>query len=201
MKVILATEEEYDGAQRKLGWFMLLPNGLYFDMGLLRFGSHTSYHIDGNVFRTSPATGGRATLQGRHVRLDEFNGWHQLGVSALSLRHVVKNSPVKAKDRKKNRITSVSLKQFPADPVNVVVELVSDSYARFLDEPSLRPPTSAIGVSIRLGRVQVLLTLLGHEENQLIKFNDRGYTVHHFNSRFSANRDGVRYDSEAYRDP
>lgn len=84
MRATLSTKEEYDGQKRKLAWFTREGKGLYFEIGSFFLGSHTSYHVDGNVFRTSPATSSRPRFQGLYTPLDKFCGWVQLGISMVA---------------------------------------------------------------------------------------------------------------------
>jgi hypothetical protein len=91
MRVTLCTEESINEARRKLAWFVLQGKGLYFDAGGLLSGSHTSYHVDGNVFRTSPATEHRPRLQGAEVPLADFRGWHQLGFAMIAKSMLARN--------------------------------------------------------------------------------------------------------------
>ena len=93
MKQVLATKDEIDGFRRKIGWFKRLGDHLYFDLGGLLMGTHTSYHKDGNIFRTSPATNNKAVLQDKHLRLKEFKGWYQLGITMIAKKQI-KGNPV-----------------------------------------------------------------------------------------------------------
>lgn len=198
MKHIIATAEEFDGFQRKLGWFMHLPKGLYFDVGTLMAGSHLSYHVDGNVFRTSPATNGRAVLIDRHLNLKSFSGWYQLGICGLAKNQIAEKPRLTSRDRRKEKITYIAVDEFPANAINLVVELISESYLKFLEEPNVQPPNHALTLTLPFGHVRILLTLLGHANNRLIEFSEKGIVVNHFNSRFSANQDGLNYKYEAY---
>lgn len=70
MRAVITTHESIGGMPRKLAWFARHGKGLYFDIGSSFYGSHTSYHVDGNIFRTSPATGLRPRFQGKYMPLD-----------------------------------------------------------------------------------------------------------------------------------
>jgi hypothetical protein len=127
MRISFVTEEPFGGQQRKIAWFALQPKGLYYDVGGLFWGSHTSYHVDGNVFRTSPATGGRPRFHGRQVPLAAFTGWHQLGVAMLQRQLLAMNPALKTRDRKAgNVIREVPLAGFDTETPNLVLELVHD---------------------------------------------------------------------------
>lgn len=196
MRGILATKQYMGGAQRKLAWFKRHPNGLYFEVGGLFQGSHTSYHLDGNIFRTSPATEGRARPQGKRVPLDGFRGWYQLGFSMIAKSRVISNPPVKSRDKKSNiQLQEVDLDLFPSDTLNLFVDLVSIDQARYLASP----PENAVVMELQFGDLQVLLTVLGHDDNLLVRPTQSGVTVTHFNERYSANQPGRTYTVEAYR--
>lgn len=52
-RLIIATRQQIDGARRKLAWFSRTATDLYFEVGGAFIESHTSYHKDGRIFRTS----------------------------------------------------------------------------------------------------------------------------------------------------
>jgi len=199
MRATLITAERFAGEQRKLGWFALQGLGLYFEAGGLLWGSHTSYHVDGNVFRTSPATGGRARFQGRQLPLSEFASWHQLGVVMLQKEMLDRNPTVKSRDRRAgNVIVEVPMDLFPATALNIVLELVHSSQPHLLSHPDLQPPPEAVEHRMSLGPLNIVATLLGHDTNLLVRPILDGVIVSHFNNRFTANASGVRYAVEAY---
>ena len=199
MRISFITKENIDGAQRKVAWFAWQPKGLYYDVGGLLWGCHVSYHVDGNVFRTSPATGGRPRFQGRQVPLTAFDGWQGLG-TAMVMRHLlVKNPPLKARDRKPgNVIEEIPILSLDTDSPNIVLELVDDKHRHLLNRPNLQPPPGASQHEARIGSLTVMLTVLGNEEHLLVKPIVNGVRVHHFNDRFTANAKGVTYEYEAY---
>jgi hypothetical protein len=199
MKAILATQEELEGAKRKLAWFAIQGQGLYFEVGGFFMGSHTSYHVDGNVFRTSPATGGRPHLQGRMLPLSEFVGWNQLGIVMVQKSRLPQNPTLKARDtRKSNVIAEVPIESFSATTLNIVIELVHRDQRTLLDGLGLDPPASAVQYSLPLGNTEVVLTILGEESDLLVRPIRDGFNVSHFNDRFTANAKGVTYTCEAY---
>src|SRR6266568_3203883 len=104
MRATIATLECFSGTQRKLAWFARQGRGLYFEVGASFTGSHTSYHVDGNMFRTSPATDLRPRFQGQYVPLDQFCGWVGLGFAMVSKEQLGRNPPLKEKDRKSGNI-------------------------------------------------------------------------------------------------
>lgn len=199
MRVSFVSKEPIDGAQRKVAWFAWLPKGLYYDVGGLLWGSHISYHVDGNVFRTSPATGGRPRFQGRQVPLAAFAGWDQLGIAMIDKRLLAKNPPPKARDRKLgNLIVEVPILGLETDTPNIVIELIHDNQRHLLELPQLQPPPGASRYEARVGHLGIILTVIGTEAHLLAKPIVNGVRVQHFNDRFTANAKGVTYTFEAY---
>ena len=199
MRATLATREEIGGAKRKLAWFALQGRGLYFDAGSPMFGSHTSYHEDGNIFRTSPATGSRARFQGQQMRLKDFRGWHQLGIAMVTKERIGQNPPLRAKDQRLgNLLAEVQLASLPADTLNIVVELVHRESLSLVGSSGLVAPPNALAYSFALGDLVVLLTVIGQSDELVVRPLPDGFSVRHLNARFSANADGVQYTWEAY---
>lgn len=199
VRATLATQEELAGRRRKLAWFSRHKRGLYFEVGGLLYGSHTSYHEDGNVFRTSPATGARPRFQGTYVGLKDFRGWHQFGIVMIQKDRLAANPPVKGRDRKEGNVfAEVSIQPFPAETLNMVVELLHGERREWLSRPAVQPPEGATLKVLELGELLVVLTLLGDDSNLLVRPIPNGFSVSHKNSRYSANAPGVRYTWEAY---
>lgn len=199
MRATLSTREEVAGAKRKLAWFALKGRGLYFEVGSPVFGSHTSYHVDGNVFRTSPATQGRPRFQGRQLPLNDFRGWHQFGIAMVTKTRIAQNPALKGRDQRPgNLVAEVPVAELPADTLNVVVELVHRESLLLVARSGLTAPPGALGYSFSLGELVVVLTVLGRPEELLVQPLPDGFSVRHFNSRFSANAEGVVYTWEAY---
>jgi hypothetical protein len=199
MRATLSTKEEYNGQKRKLAWFTREGKGLYFEVGSFFLGSHTSYHVDGNVFRTSPATYSRPRFQGLYTPLDKFSGWVQLGITMVSKDRINNNQPLKGRDRKiGNLISEVELISFEANNINLVVELLHEDMYKFLNRPGIQPPEGAVIQTFKLGNLIILITVLGHNNNLLIRPLEDGFQVSHYNSRYSANAPGVKYTYEAY---
>lgn len=200
MRAIIGTLESLDGSQRKLAWFARHGRGLYFDIGASFVGSHTSYHVDGNTFCTSPATDFRPRFQGKYVPLDQFHGWRQLGFGMVSKEQVAKNPPVKAKDRPpKSILDTIALDMMPAETINLVVELLHRDMRNLLELQKLQPPEHAIVKCLELGDLLVVVTVLGHDRNLLVRPTANGVQVSHYNDRYSANRPGTTYNCEIYR--
>jgi hypothetical protein len=199
LRMIVTTQESYGGFQRKIAWFNYRRNGLYFDVGGFLLGTHTSYHRDGNIFRTSPSTANKSRFQGRHVKLDNFRGWYQLGVTMIAKERVEKHPSLKASDRKKAaRIIELVMDDYPSETINIVIEMISPDFKQFLNQPELATPTEATTEVLEFGNFSIILTVLGHDSNLLVRADKDNFYVSHFNSRFSANQEGVNYSWEAY---
>jgi len=199
MRATIATTEEVDGCQRKIAWFNHTPNGIYFEAGQFFMGSHTSYHVDGNVFRTSPATLDRPRFQGRYLPLNNFKGWYQAGVSMIMTKAIHDNSCVKARDRKRgNYLGQVSLAQINNETINIVIEFLDIDKREWLNNSGIAPPECSISHIIKFDKVLVIVTLLVTENELLVKPQQDGFAVSHQNSRFSLNQKNVEYSYEAY---
>jgi hypothetical protein len=199
MRATIATSEELEGCQRKIAWFNYTSKGIYFETGRFFMGSHTSYHVDGNVFRTSPATQDRPRFQGRYLPIADFSGWYQAGVSMIERNAIIDNSCLKSRDRKQgNLIWFVSLKQIQSNVFNIVVEFVESKERAWLDNPEVAPPSGAIFEAFEFNRVMAIVTLLVREDELLVRPLNDGFKVFHHNTRFSLNQKGVQYSYEAY---
>lgn len=200
MRAVLGTLENLNGSQRKLAWFAHHGKGFYFEIGSLFMGSHTSYHVDGNTFRTSPATDLRPRFQGKHVPIDQFRGWRQLGFAMAFKEQLTQNPPVKAKDRAlKNVLQTISMDEIPSATINLIVELLHRDLTHLLELPNIQPPPGAIIKRLEMGDLLVIVTVLGHDDNLLVRPTQTGFEVKHYNDRYSANRPGATYHFEAYR--
>jgi len=200
-RIIMATKQEVGGARRKLAWFSRSSTDLYFEVGGMLYGSHTSYHRDGNIFRTSPVTENRAIMERKSMPLADFSGWHQFGVSMLRKIALPQTPALKPKDtRSPSHVYDLDLQAYPSDTLNFVIELLHPDCETLLDTPELAPPADAGVFVIREVTPWVVLTVLGHDHNLLISPAHEGVTVRHINSRYSANRPGELYKFEAYKD-
>ncbi len=99
-KIIIATKQEIDGFKRKLAWFELRLDDLYLEIAGIIEGSHISYHKDGNVFRTSPATNKRAKFFSKQLPLLQFHGLYSLGIGMVQKSALGQNPRLKNKDSK-----------------------------------------------------------------------------------------------------
>jgi hypothetical protein len=183
---------------KKFGWFKQIGHHLYFDFGGLFMGTHTSYHQDGNVFRTSPATRNKPVLQDRHLRLKDFSGWYQLGMAAISKDLLDTNPALRPRDIRKDRLYEIDVDAFPANCLNLVVELISEDFWPHLRHPDIQAPQNALEIILPFGRMSVVITVLGHDENLVLTADETVFHVKHFNSRFSSSQEGVQYSVEAY---
>ena len=198
MRGAISTQEEYGGCQRKLVWFSRHANGIYFEAANLTRGVHTSLHKDGRVWRTSPATGGRARFKGYQVPVAQLQGWIQMGTSMMSKGAVISNPCVKAKDIKPgNQLIPIPFEAFPSEVINIVIEFADPSSVGRLADPEFMPPPGAIVEVIDLDGISAVVTLIGHDNQLLIKPIPDGFEARHYNFRYSVNRPGEVYDVEA----
>lgn len=143
--------------------------------------------------------GERPRFQGMYAPLDQFRGWLQLGVAMIGKQKIRNNPPLKARDlRPTNMVAEVSIETLPANCLNVVVELLHRDQRALLEVPEVQPPVDAKLHVFELSDLLIVLTVLGHEQNLLIRPAVGGVLVSHFNSRYSANASGVQYVFEAY---
>ena len=200
-RVYLVTKEEYEGCQRQLAWFAKHQNGIYFDVlgFFMRMDSHMTYHRDGRIWRTSPATNYHAKYLGKYLPLDDFKGWYQLGTSMILKSELLKNPCLKERDQKKAlTVQEVDLEAYPSEVINIVVEFLEPSKRELITSEDVAPPPDATILVINSLQPWIVLTILGHEHNLLIKPKKDGFIVHHFNTRYSTNLPRVKYRYEAY---
>ena len=108
--------------------------------------------------------------------------------------------PLKSRDtRDGNVVVDVPVTNLPAPILNIMVELVHRDYRNLLNGLNLAPPQSAVQCVLPLDRFEALLTVFGHESDLLIRPHETGFTVSHFNNRFTANAPGAAYNFEAYQ--
>jgi len=133
---------------------------------------------------------------GYSIPIDSKTVWVQLGISAFR-KEVVGTFPItKQSDLKRHSIYEIDLNQFPCEVLNFIVECISPEVLRAIPD-DLQPPTYAEVITIDEWEPYVIISILGHELNQIIKFENGIIKVHHFNDRFSANRPGITYKFEA----
>lgn len=198
-RAYVVTRGMYDGCQRQLAWFERGPKDLYFEVFAFFMGSHTSYHRDGRIWRTSPATRGRPDYRRRYLPLDSFRGLHQLGISMVRKSELRKNPCLKPRTRRKAlTLQEIDLEDYPSEILNIVVELLEPGRQEFIASKDIAPPPDATMTIIDAIEPWLVLTILGHEHNLLIEPKGSTIIVHHFNARYSANHPGVEYKFEAY---
>jgi len=198
-EVYLVTKREYGGYQRKLAWFKRHKKDIYFNVfGFFR-GSHTSYHERGGIFRTSPAFNYKAEKVGKYLPLNNFKGWHQVGTSMILKSELLK-SPVLAKRDRKKALTlkEIDLEVYPSEVINIVLEFLEPGKLELLESADVAPSLDATVIVIDTVQPWIVLTVLGHKHNLLIEPMEDGFTVHHFNTRYSTNLPGVQYQYEVY---
>ncbi len=200
-KIIIATKQEILGYHRKLAWFSLHSRDLYFEMAGILEGSHSSYHKDGSMWRTSPATNKRAKFVKLHYPLYQFQGWFHLGLGMLLKSSLPYGPELKNRD-KKHQIHFVDIDKFPSEALNLVVDLLEPKRQDLLQAGDMQPPVDAQVIEITSSNPWLFVTILGHDHNLLISPYDgdfKGVTCRHFNKRYSANPPGTRCAFEAYK--
>lgn len=196
------TKREYRGCQRKLAWFKRYKNGVYFDVFGFFMGTHTSYHQDGRIFRTSPAFNYKAEKVGKYLPLDDFKGWRQMGTSMILKSELPKSPCLKKHDLKKAlTLHETDLESYPSEVINIVVEFLEPDKRELMASEDVAPPPDATILVIESVQPWIILTILGHNHNLLIGPKEDGFIVHHFNTRYSTNLPGVQYGFEAYQTP
>lgn len=201
MRIIIATKQEIAGFKRKLAWFSFHGDDLYFEIAGMLDGSHTSYHRDGNLFRTSPATKKRARLFGMHIPLSQFQGLYKLGMGMILKPSLSNNPKIRNRDWR-SQVYEVDIDQFPNDTINIVAELLESNMIDLISCDSMRPPKDSYIIEIESTRPWVIITLLGHDHNLLIVPYDgefKGVTLRHYNTRYSASPPGRKISYEAYK--
>jgi len=200
-RIVIATIQKISGFQRKLAWFSFHEKGLYFEIAGMIDGSHISYHKDGNIFRTSPATNNRADLIRKHFPLAQFQGWHRLGLGMVLKSSLNKNPELKDKDRK-YRVYEVDVDRFPSNTLNFVAELIEPNKRDLFNSEEMHPPKDAHIIEVTSSIPWIIFTILGHDLNLLIRpyYGEvPGVTLRHFNKRYSANPKGNNVSCEAYK--
>lgn len=195
-KVYIVTKQEFEGSRRKLGFISKINNDLYYDF-LLLDGSHDSYHKDGSEWRTSPATNGKAKKQREHVPLANFTGMHQLGMIMLTKDTIPLYPPIKESDFKKANIFEIDIDRFPSDSLNILIEMIEQNKS-LVSNQDTKPPENAVVSIIKDFSPWIIISILGHDNNLLVKSEENGFVVNHINKRYSANVEGAEYLYESY---
>jgi hypothetical protein len=196
MRIILITKNTIDGQKKKICFFVNKKDDLYYECGGFLMGSHISYHRDGTVWRTSPATGNRPQNIGNHLPLKEFKGWYRLGTTMITKEQMEKNPNIKPKDTK-STILEIDL-DFKKNPVvNIVIELVEPGLMDALNRDFPAPENSEI-YTFKFLEAVLILTIIKEDKELLLKPTNNGINVRHLNTRYSTNELGVIYTGEAY---
>jgi len=200
-KFIVATKQEILGYQRKMAWFSIHKRDLYFEMAGLLEGSHSSYHKDGSIWRTSPATNKKPKFVKHHYPMNNFHGWLSLGIGMLLKTSFPYNPELKARDNK-HHLKFVDIDYFPSEALNIVVDLIEISHNSLLQKEDMQPPKDALVFDFISNKLMILVTILGHDHNLLVcpyDGNFKGVTCRHFNKRYSASPPGGQIEFEAYK--
>lgn len=145
------------GLHRKLAWFSKHEKGIYFEVFALLWGSHTSYHSDGSIWRTSPIV--KKEKIGHYLSLDTFEGGIQLGTTMVSKKLLNKNPFLKKRDsRKALTIQEVDLEKFPSEIINMVIEFIEpECFSRI--KKRFEPPKDAKTLIIDSIKPYIILTI------------------------------------------
>lgn len=201
-RVYLVTKEKYNEYRRQLAWFSRHLKGLYYSVFMLAGGSHYSYHMDGKIWRTPPylIKGNKKRQINRYFPLNNFHGVLQLDACMVVKEHLQNNPPLtKRHVRKAMEIREIDLELFPNDSINVIVEFFETGNLLKTLTKEYPPPPNANTIVIDCIEPWIVLTVLGHKNNLLVKPNEDGFRVFHYNDRFSLNRKGIEYLYEAYK--
>lgn len=124
-RVYLVTKGKYEGCQRQLAWFSRHRKDLYFEIFGFFMGSHLSYHRDGRIWRTSPATRRHPDYIKKYFPLDDFKGLYQSDLGMIRKSELLKNPCLKEHDRKKAlALREVDFGAYPREIINIVVEFL-----------------------------------------------------------------------------
>lgn len=138
---IFVVTKRKNGLQRKIAWFSKHENGIYFGVLALLLNSHTSYHVDGSIWRTSPTV--KKEKIGHYLSLADFEGGIQLGTIMIDKKLIDKNPLLKKRDEKKARtIQEVDLGIFPSEFINIVIEFIEPKCFKKINE-RFQPPENA----------------------------------------------------------
>lgn len=193
------TKNEYGGYKRQLAWFARHPEDIYFDVFMSTMHSHMSYHKNGRIFRTDARISSRAKRIGYYLPANDFKGVYQLGTSMIWKSQLKLNPPLEKRHRNKAlAVKEVDLEVFPCDIMNAVIEFFEPDILDLMASENVAPPSNSVLLVIDCIMPWIVLTFLGHEHNLLIKPMKDGFSVSHFNDRYSTNRLGVNYEFIAY---
>lgn len=191
-KFYIITKDEYDGSRRVLGYFEKRNNDLYYDIGSIN-GSHNSYHRDGSEWRTT--LDGKKKKITEHIPLGGFKGFHPLGI-VMFTKELLSSFP-KAKEKHINKkLLEIDFSRYPSDIINLVLEIIEPEKELAINEDTVSPLNAVTTIRKEI-EPWLIFTILGHDDNLLIKPDGNGYIVNHFNKRFSANEKNKEYYGES----
>ena len=134
---------------------------------------------------------------GKSLPLNEFSTWYQFGTTMFLKESITGYPCLKDRNiRKALKIIEVNLDNFPSKVLNIVVEIINPNNIDLLKLENLSPPTDAKTYVIDEVQPSIVITILGHDHNLLIKPQIGSFIVSHYNSRFSTNRKGVVFTYE-----
>ncbi|MDD5401097.1 MAG: hypothetical protein PHQ93_07925 [Sulfurimonas sp.] len=191
-EMYIITKNEYDGEKRVIGYFKRINNDLYYDVGSLN-GSHNSYHRDGSEWRTSYDGKKRKIIES--VPLSDFKGFHPLGI-VMFTKELIPLFP-KAKQKHINKaLLEIDIDRFPSNTFNLVIEIIEPFKNLVINEDTQYPSDAIVSIRKEMDP-WVIFTILGHDNNLLITPSSGGFTLNHFNKRYTANAKDKQYNYEA----
>ena len=106
--------------------------------------------------------------------------------------------PFNEKNRKKSILIEIDIEKFQSDFINIVLDMIHiDFYEIFLLHPESKYPSNADIYKRKLNSSVIIEAIfLGDMNNLLIVPKENGFTVNHFNKRFTANDLGSNYFTE-----
>lgn len=202
-KIYIITKNKYDGHCRNIGFIRDLGKNIYYDffshdvqLKTKKDGSHYSYHEDGSIWRTSQGIGKEKITS--TYPLKKFTSYYDLCTTGFDKKTVNELKPFDEKNRAKAILIEVDIDKFESGFINIVLDMIHiDFYEKFLQNPEAQYPPNADVYKRKLNKSIIIeVIFLGKLDNLLIIPKENGYTVNHYNKRFSANDLGKSYLSE-----
>lgn len=202
-KIYIITKNKYDGHCRTIGFIRDLGKNIYYDffshdvqLKTKKDRSHYSYHEDGSIWRTSQGIGKEKITS--TYPLKKFTSYYDLCTTGFDKKTVNELKPFDEKNRAKAILIEVDIDKFESGFINIVLDIIHiDFYEKFLQNPEAQYPPNADVYKRKLNKSIIIeVIFLGKLDNLLIIPKENGYTVNHYNKRFSANDLGKSYLSE-----
>jgi hypothetical protein len=202
-KIYIITKEKYEGHCRTIGFIRDLGKNIYYDLlshdvqlKTKKDGSHYSYHEDGSIWRTSQSIGKEKITS--TYPLKKFSTYYDLCTTGFDKKIVKELKPFDEKNRTKSILIEVEIEKFQSDFINIVLDMIHiDFYEKFLLNPESKYPNNADVYKRKLNSSVIIEAIfLGDMNNLLIVPKQNGFTVNHFNKRFTANDLSSNYISE-----